>query len=156
MKKVKCCFAIHSVRVVKSSEELGRKNVNIVEISKSSEAADRDIVINHYAMGPHSMGKINGVHAILSRFCDKCERHQCIRCCINHRCKRCQNRSCRRCAYICDGCRDWVCEDCSYFCNACEAVCCENCFAHNAGVCGECNDEAWDNDSDDTWDNDSD
>lgn len=143
IQKIKCCFEIDNVRIIKEVQ----RGVSIVEISQASEPSDRDILINHFAIGERG-----GKRAIRSRFCDGCRKNQCLRCFPNYRCKHCQKRKCRTCAYKCCSCRDWVCEDCSHFCNACQEICCVNCFAPDVGVCDNCNEmfsEAWGDGSDD-------
>jgi hypothetical protein len=144
IKKVRCCFEIDTVRVIKTHEQGMHKGVSIVEISNSSESADRDILINHFAIK-----RKGAIHAIISRFCERCEKNQCLRCYPNRKCTNCQKKSCNKCAHKCCGsCNDWFCEDCSYFCNSCQGCCCENCYCPNAGVCNECNYVGDDSDDD--------
>ena len=132
IKKIKCCFNIKNVRVIKKKS----KNISIVEISKSSGSVDRVFVINHFAAEASEYFEYTMIP-------DKCEcrRTLCQRCKFTD-CNSCSDRLCLFCQEECDKCNEWVCGECNEFCRDCERRLCSNCFDDDRSgyskICSEC------------------
>ena len=136
MKKVKCCFNINTLRIIKNN-----KNASIVEIAKSSKSANRDIVINHFAV------KMNDKrHTMNPVVCSKCRSTLCSSCQFST-CSFCDKRRCTNCFEKCFICEENVCGKCSRkelgYCVQCRELCCSSCFGNDgeSNYCEGCYDE---------------
>lgn len=130
MKKIKCCFNIDSVRVIKNLDD-SKKGLSIIEISKSSQLHDFNIAINHLAVKVENKEKF---YTMIPKICDGgCRRNICI--CRLTSCSACKNEYCGGCCelWTC-GCGKHMCERCTgdddedAFCRRCGEVFCNDCY----------------------------
>lgn len=138
MKKVKCCFDISTVTIIKKSRKSAMsKGDNIVEIS--SESADRKFVLNHFAV---KLDAINApkTHTMRPNYCNGCKKITCGRCVSHFKCKTCQKRYCYNCLNTCGSCKDQFCNNCPELnlCIECLSPNCQTCYDLDEEACARC------------------
>ena len=137
MKKIKCCFNIDSVRIIKENLDDSKKGLSIIEISKKSQLKDFKIAINHLAV---KVGNKEKIYTMIPKICDGgCRRNICI--CRLISCSACNNEYCGSCVQISTcGCGKHICEQCTgddedAFCRRCGEVLCNDCYGKYCVYC---------------------